>query len=127
VRAAVAALGVSLLGSANIDRFSEIAAGEMAPDDMFLASWVNTRYPDRTLYVAAFSNHAYEKLAYFVRPRRESPTVTGYHAKLLKKLDPTERYVYVVIFPNAFERPFQQADPRGRFHHYRADWGLFVN
>lgn len=127
VRAAVAALGIAFLGSVNIDRFSRIAAGEFAPDDMFLASWVNTRYPDRKLYVAAFPSHAYEKLAYFASPRRTGPTFSQYHADLLQKLNDKERYVYVMTFPAAFMRRFKNLDPGGRFQLYRSNWGLFVN
>lgn len=127
VRASVAALGVALLGGVNLDRFSKIAVGEFVPDDMFLASWMNTRYPDRTLYVAAFPGHAYEKLAYFVTPRRTAPTVSQYHADLLRDLNANERYVYVMIYPESFEQRFRRLDPKATFRLYRQDWGVFVN
>jgi len=127
VRAAVAVLGVALLGSMNIDRFSRIAAGEFLPDDMFLASWVNTRYPDRKLYVAAFPGHAYEKLSYFVSPRRKTPMLSQYHNDLLQQLNENEKYVYVMIFPESFEQRFRRLDPNGKFRLYRHDWAVFVN
>lgn len=127
VRAAVAALGVAFLGSVNVERFSKVALEEFTPDDMFLASWVNTRYPDRKLWVGAFPGHGYEKVAYFATPRRRGPVLSQYHADLIREFDEKEPYVVVMIFPEGFEQRFKNIDPNGRFAFYRDAWGLFVN
>lgn len=126
VRAAVAALAVAWLGSKNLARFSRIAAGEGAPEDWFLANWVNARYPDYKLYIAAFPGHAFEKVAYFARVRRKEPPLEQYHADLIRNLDEKEKYVYLMIFPESFEQRFRRADPKGHFALY-GEWGVFVN
>lgn len=127
VRVAAAALGIAWLGTAGLEKFSRIAMTETVPDDMYLATWLNTRYPDRQLYLAGFPGHAYQKLAYFAPVRRTRPTISEYHADLLQKFNEKEKYVYVVIFPAAFEQRFRRLDPAGRFRVFRDELGLFLN
>ncbi len=126
VRAAFAALVVAVLGATNVDRFSRIAAGEGAPEDWFLANWVNSRYPDHKLYIAAFPGHAFEKVAYFADVRRREAPIEQYHQDLLRSLNDQEKYVYLMIFPESFEQRFKRVDPKGRFALY-GEWGVFVN
>ena len=127
LRGGLQAVAVAIVASANYDYFSRIAVTESAPTDLCLADWINTRYPDRVLYVAAFPGHAYRKLAYWAPTRRRTPTISDYHGDLLRRLDPDEKYLYLVTFGSEFRERFTKMDPRGRYIPPAQPWAVFLN
>ena len=95
--------------------------------DLRLSNFLNQRYPDRPIYVAAFRTFAFQRVFYFRDRRRNKHIESAFHRDLLKKLHPDEKYVYVMIFPDEFQKPFEQADPRGRFFRFSVNYGIFAN
>jgi hypothetical protein len=126
--AGLQAIAVAVVASANYGYFSKIAVTEGTPTDLFIADWVNTRYADRVLYVAAFPGHAYRKLAYWAPTRRRTPTISDYHGDLLRRFNTDERYLYLVTFGSEFRERFTKMDPRGRYILLPAlPWAVFLN
>jgi hypothetical protein len=126
--AGLQAIAVAVVASANYGYFSKIAVTESAPTDLFLADWVNTRYADRVLYVAAFPGHAYRKLAYWAPTRRKTPTISDYHGDLLRRFNTDERYLYLVTFGSEFRERFTKMDPKGRYILLPAQpWAIYLN
>jgi len=108
---------------------AEAAIRDVPFREMDLARFVNQRYPGRPLYVAAFPNHGYARIYYFSGPqaRRRPKIDTRYHSSLLLDLNRGEKYVYVMIFPELFEKPFREADPRGKFFRFSNGYATFAN
>lgn len=128
LRRGLQAIAVAVVASANYAYFSNIAAMEFAPTDLFIADWVNTRYADRVLYVAAFPGHAYRKLAFFAPTRRKGATISDYHGDLLQRFKTEEKYLYLVTFPKEFRERFSKMDPRGRYVLLPAqEWAVYLN
>jgi hypothetical protein len=128
LRAGLEAIAVAVVASANYGYFSKIAVTESAPTDLFLADWVNTRYPDRVLYVAAFPGHAYRKLAYWAPTRRKERTISDYHGELLHRFNTEEKYLYLVTFGSEFRERFTKMDPKGRYILLPAQpWAIYLN
>ena len=50
-----------------------------------------------------------------------------YHATLLPKLNPREKYVYVVTLPDRFDEQFERQDPKGRIIRFAPDYSVFIN
>ncbi len=126
--AGLQAIAVAVVASANYGYFSKIAVTEGTPTDLFIADWVNTRYADRVLYVAAFPGHAYRKLAYWAPTRRRTQTISDYHGDLLRRFNTDERYLYLVTFGSEFRERFTKMDPRGRYILLPAlPWAVFLN
>jgi len=125
----IVAICVALLAARNLTTFSRIASGESVPEDLYLADWVNTRYPDRALYVAAFPGYAYRKLSYFAPTRRRTPLVSNYHTESLQAFRADEKYLYLVAFPSEFRARFQKVDPDGRYIELKGlrEWAIFLN
>jgi hypothetical protein len=42
-------------------------------------------------------------------------------------LNPREKYVYLMIFPEVFEKPFREADPSGKFFLFSNGYATFAN
>lgn len=126
---AVTAGVLLLFACRNQRQLAEAAFRDVPLRELELARFVNQRYPGRPLYVAAFPNFAYDRMYYFSGPQsRLRPRVqTDYHANLLNTFNHHEKYVYVVIFPEAFEKPFRTADPRGKFFRFSNDFAVFAN
>jgi hypothetical protein len=79
------------------------------------------------VYLAAFGGFGLEKVLYFVMRNRPPKILAEYHDNLLKTLNPDEKYVYVIIFPNDFDKKFQQADPNGVLFHFSQKTSVFAN
>jgi Dolichyl-phosphate-mannose-protein mannosyltransferase len=126
-RAALVAGGLALFAAGNLNTFSIAALPEYSTVELLFASWINRRYPDRQLYIAAFPANAYEKIAYFATPRRKGKTIADYHDPLLQELNTDEKYVYIVLFADEFKARFQKVDPKGHFKVFAPGWGIFVN
>jgi hypothetical protein len=103
----------------------------MLPESDFeegrLARFIDDRFPDRALYVAAFPSYAFEKYYLFAGRRPDRRVVTDYHAELLANFDPRRKYLYVVTLPAAFDSQFEDRDPRGRIIRFSPRFSLFFN
>jgi hypothetical protein len=96
-------------------------------EEMRLARFIDERFPDRALYVAAFPSYAFEKYYYFAGRRPIRRVVTDYHAELLASFDPRRKYLYLVTLPVAFDSQFEDRDPRGRIIRFSSRFSLFFN
>lgn len=126
-RALAVAFGVALFAALNLGHFARGSLNEQAPEELRLGEYINSRFPHKTLYMAAFPGYAYAKLAYFGPVRRTGPIVTGYHSDLLEGFDAGEDYLYVIAMPDIFGPQFQALDPHGRLRRYSTQYALFFN
>lgn len=118
-----------LFACRNERQIAEAAIRDPQFQEFRLSRFLNARYPGRTLYVAAFPGFGFHRIYYFAgRESRERPNVvSGYHVDLLPRLDPQEKYVYVMIFANEFQEQFRTADPRGRLFRFSPSYSVFAN
>jgi hypothetical protein len=127
IKVAVTAGVLTLFAGLNVRHFSKGTMAEFDPPEFQLAAYLNSHYPNRKLYVAAYPGNAYEKLAYFAVPRRGASALTGFHVDLIRDFRRDEPYLYVVLFAGEFEKKFRALDPSARWVEYAPGWGLFVN
>ncbi len=113
----------------NERQLAEAAIRDAPLREMELARFINQRYPHRPFYIAAFPGYGYDRIYYFSGPQaRLRPKVeTEYHAQMLKRFNPGEKYVYMVLFPEYFEKLFQEKDPRGKFFRFSNGIEIFAN
>ncbi|MEP0775791.1 MAG: hypothetical protein HRF46_15715, partial [Acidobacteriota bacterium] len=127
LRVLAVAAAVTLFAALNLGHFARGSWNEQAPEELRLGEYLNSRFPHKKLYMAAFPGYAYAKFAYFAPVRRAGPTVTGYHADLLEGFDAGEDYLYVIAMPDIFGPQFQALDPHGRLRRFSAQYALFFN
>jgi hypothetical protein len=127
VRHALAGGLLLLFACVNQRQFTEAVFRDKPADDLRLSELINQRFDGRKLYVAAFRSFAFEKIFFFRDRWKNRRVETDYHHVLLKKLNPEEKYLYVMIFPDVFRKRFENADPHGRFFRFSATYGLFAN
>ena len=116
-----------LFASLNLGRFTQATLGETVPLELSLGEMINSRFPDKKLYVAAFPGQAYEKLAYFANVRRRSRAVTTYHTDLLESFRADEDYLYVIALPDDFGERFHALDPSARLVRMTPHYALMFN
>lgn len=126
-RLLAAACAVTLFAALNLGHFVRGSWNERAPEELRLGEYLNSRFPHKKLYMAAFPGYAYAKLAHFAPVRREALTITGYHADLLERFDAREDYLYVIAMPDIFGPQFQALDPHGRLVRFSTQYALFFN
>jgi hypothetical protein len=107
--------------------FYKMTAGENDNANVKLTNYLQTNYPDRNIYVAAFPSYNFEKLFYFLKGNSNQKIFTEYHQYFLNNFDPKEKYLYVIIFPDAFEKQFKALDSKGKIIKFSKDYDLFVN
>jgi hypothetical protein len=106
----------------------EAVVCDQPPDEVRLSELLNQRFGGtRNLYVAAYDAFAFQKTYYFHNKWPHRHVETGFHSNLLKKFNAKEKYVYVVLFADLFKKPFQEADPNGRFFRFSVGYSLFFN
>lgn len=127
VRTAVVLGIVVAFAATNFGHFSKAAATDPGQEELRVASYINRRFPDRKVYVAAFPGQAFEKLAYFADPRRPARMVTNYHSELLQNFRRDEKYLYVIALPDDFGSKFHALDPASRFVRFSTGYGLLFN
>ncbi len=129
VRYALAGGLLLLFACRNQRQLAEAAIRDQPVGEVRLSHFLNQRFPDRPLYIAAFPGFGFDRIYYFAgkesRDRRKIQT--EYHVNLLKKFNPDEKYVYVMIFAEHFEKSFRQADPRGRSFRFSPAYTVFAN
>ncbi len=111
----------------NERRLIEAVCRDQPPDEPRVSEFVNQRYPARSLYVAAFNAFAFEKIFYFFDRSKNRHVQTGSHDNLLRAFNRNEKYVYVMIFGDAFRKSFEKADPRGRYFRLCVGYSVFAN
>jgi len=92
-----------------------------------LVRFVDSQFPDRRLYVAAYPSYAFEKIYRLATRSPARRVVTGYHAELLANLDARRKTVYVVTLPDKFDAQFASRDPHGRIIRFSPEYSVFVN
>jgi hypothetical protein len=127
VRHALAAGLLLVFVGVNQRRFTEAVFLDQPADDLRLAELLNQRYGGRNLYVAAFPAFGFQKIFYFRDKWKGRRVESDFHDKLLTRLDPREKYVYVVTLGEFFRKRFEQADPNGRFVRFSTGYSLFAN
>jgi hypothetical protein len=128
VRCGVITGSLLLFASVNEDRLARARLVDRPSDDERLARFLDDRYPDRALNVAAFPAYAFEKMYFFLKtPGLERPIHSAYHSDLLETFDRREKYVYVITFPEAFDEQFQEKDPAGKVFEFSPDYSVFAN
>lgn len=110
-RAGLVVAGVTLFASLNLGHFYRGSANETAPEELHLGACLNSRFPAKKMYVAAFPGYAFAKLAYFSGVRRTQPVVTTYHADLLEAFPKGEDYLLIIAMPDIFTEQFARLDP----------------
>lgn len=96
-------------------------------ENLQLARYINQKFPNRNIYVASFPGFAFEKSYYFSPNKRARTIQTDYHNNILKKFNPNEKYVYVIIFPEEFNEKFKKLDGKGTLIQFSENYSLFVN
>jgi hypothetical protein len=128
VRFAIVAGSLLLFASVNEDRLARARLVDRPSDDERLARFLDDRYPDRALSVAAFPTYAFEKMYFFLkRPGLERPIRSAYHSDLLETFDRRKNYLYIITFPEAFDEQFQEADPGGKVFEFSPEYSVFAN
>jgi hypothetical protein len=116
-----------VFASVNQRRFTEAVFRDHSYDELRLAELLNQRYGSRKLYVAAFPAYSFQKIFYFRDKWKDRQVESEFHDNLLKKFNPREKYVYVIILPDPFVQRFEKADPNGRFSRFSVGYSLFAN
>lgn len=127
VRHAVAAGLLLVFAGVNLRRFSKAVFPEQSPDELRLAELLNQRYGGRPVYFAAFPAYGFQKVFYFYDRSEGRRVETDFHAHLLERVNPLEKYVYVITLADPFRKSFEEADPNGRFVRFSPGYSLFAN
>ena len=94
--------------------------------DIKIIKYINQHYPERKVYLAAFPAHGLGRVFYFFNPNKKIEV--DYHDVLLSKINPGEKYLYIILFPDQFNEKFKKADENGRIIDDIVDkYSLFVN
>ncbi len=116
VRVGIAALAVAALVAANFvhlegARKQELLRGREDANDIKVALYLKEHFPEKRIAVAAFGGfHLQYTLSFFV-PKAD--ILTDYHDNILKSFGEDHRDVYVILFPEEFNKKFLAADPHG--------------
>jgi len=108
--------------------FNKLIKDEKENIDVKLSVFIKQNYISRKIYIASFPGYALEKIIYFTIKNKGSKTLisTDYHQNYINKFDPTENYLYVLIFPDIFNNKFQELDPAGKLIKYSKNYSFFV-
>lgn len=92
-----------------------------------LSDTINQNYPGRNIYVASFGGYSFMKIYYFSKGKTAKSIQTDYHDNFIKRFNPHEKYVYIIIFPKDFDKIFTDLDPNGKLIKYSDNYSLFMN
>jgi hypothetical protein len=128
VKWSLAAGVLALFASANAIHFTSATDIEYGSvEELRLANYVNARFPDRDVLVAAHGGAGYEKAAYFAEPRHTRRVRSSLPADFINRFRRFRRYVYVVLFDERWRRDFEALDPEGRFYRFSSGYAVFYN
>jgi len=95
--------------------------------DISLARHLTENFPDRTIRMAAFPGYVFERMYRFFPGSNRPILETDYHANLLNRFTPDEKYVYAMIYAEEFGPKFQAMDPVGKLYRYSDVYSIFAN
>lgn len=108
----------------NYNYFRRQAASD-TDQSLKLGNYIVENFPSRKIYIAAFPSYHLKKVFYFFPQPNMKEAVADYHQELLAKLNPNESYLYIILFPQDWEKKFQEADKNGVLIRFSNDWSLF--
>lgn len=111
----------------NQQYFLKSIKGEDYHESVMISDYINNNLPGRHIYVAAYPGFGFDKVYYFSQGKNAKSIITGYHDGFLNTFNPNEKYVYAIIFPEAFNEKFQQLDPNGKIINISKGYSLFAN
>lgn len=92
-----------------------------------IANYINTNYPGRKIYVAAYGSFSFMKIYYFSPGKNAKSITSDYHDNFIQKFNPNEKYVYIITFPKDFDKKFSDLDPNGQLIKFSNNYSLLVN
>lgn len=111
----------------NQSYFFRAVVKEKYYEPLKVSEYINERFPNRNLYVAAYPGYGFEKTYYFSRGKSAKKIEVGYHDGYLQNFNRKEKYVYIILFPDVFNERFKGADPKGMIINLSQGFSLFVN
>ncbi|OGK13091.1 hypothetical protein A3B40_05115 [Candidatus Roizmanbacteria bacterium RIFCSPLOWO2_01_FULL_37_16] len=123
----VTILTLGIYSLSNYNYFLKSTELEKDKPEFKMGYYITNNYPDRKVYVAAYTTHALQKIFYFFESKNMKKAEVDYHDSLLERFNPSEKYVYAIIFPDSFNKIFEEKDKRGRIINFSQDYSLFVN
>lgn len=95
-------------------------------EDIKVMKYIETHFPKRKVYIAAFPSYAMKKTYYFYNKRRH--VQVDFHDVFLAHFNCNEKYVYVILFPDNYDERFRMMDSNGRIiKGVSSKYSLFVN
>ena len=113
--------------AANLDLWKKMAYETGVNHDISLARHLTENFPDRTIRMAAFPGYVFERMYRFFPGSNRPILETDYHANLLNRFTPDEKYVYAMIYAEEFGPKFQAMDPVGKLYRYSDVYSIFAN
>ncbi len=111
----------------NLMSFKRQVKDEAQNNDLALSELIIKNFPNRKIYVASFPGYVFEKVFYFLDKPPRRKISTDYHINFLNNFNRQEKYFYIIIFPEAFNKQFEEADPAGKIIRYSDQYSLFIN
>ena len=116
LRWGAAAILLAVLAAANVVHFRSAVARDTAGgrgeyEDVKVALYLQRMFPGHAVKVAAFGGFHLGYTLHFFLPGVDIEV--DYHQQLLERMVGSHDYVYVVLFPDEFNRRFLTVDPTG--------------
>lgn len=108
---------VGVYSFANLSHFNRAIRQDLVNqredlDDVKIIRFIQKNFPNRKIYIAAFPSFALEKVFYFYD--KNIKIKSDFHDNLLRQFNRYEKYVYIILFPEEYERLFLEKDKQGR-------------
>lgn len=111
----------------NQSYFLSSVMSEEYHEQLALSDFINQRFDKRNIYVAAFPAYAFEKIYYFTENKKAISIQSDYHINLIRRFNPNEKYLYIILFPDNFDDKFLQLDKKGELVKFSKTHSLFFN
>lgn len=107
--------------------FWKMTEGEKRFKELDLIEYLKNYYGDREIKVAAYPSNGFEKVYYFAGSRNQK-IKTDYHGVFLNKFNSNEKYIYLILFPQDFNREFAERDKNGSIIRFPGqNYDIFAN
>lgn len=112
----------------NYSAFIRMVNREIPNDTVMIANEVINRcgQTGRKWYVAAFPGFALDRVLYVLDPIHRQ-ALTDYHKNFINNFNRQEKYCYVVLFPQEFDKIFTDLDYSGKILTINKSYSLFMN
>ncbi|MBI2617817.1 hypothetical protein HYW55_06815 [Candidatus Gottesmanbacteria bacterium] len=127
VRVSVTVIFILVILAQNELYFIEQSQKENNNADLRLVNLIDTKYPNRHVYIASFPGFVFQKVYYFSPEKNVLSIQTDYHDNFIRSFRPDEKYLYIMTLPHIFEEKFKSLDPNGKIIRYSRNYSLFVN